>query len=277
MNRERRHGMSRCIRAAFFSPTGSSRALGLAAAATLACELTEPCGESWDWTFPEGREAAHACGAEDVFVFAFPVYAGRIPQLLLPVLSRLEGRGARAVVLAVYGNRHYDDALLEAVDELSAHGFSVVAAAAFVARHSLTPKVGAGRPDLADMTQLKEFARKTARLIAAGTTATPATVAVPGNRPYRVLPPSADIRPKTLESCTRCGLCASLCPVRVINPEDPGEVSQGCLRCCACVNACPERAKYFDDPRVDKVVAMLESACLARREPEVFFAPAAGA
>ena len=112
--------MSKCIRAAFFSPTGSSRALSLAAAATLACELTEPCGESWDWTFPEGREAARACDAEDVLVFAFPVYAGRIPQLLIPVLSRLQGGGARAVVLAVYGNRHYDDALREAVDKRTA-------------------------------------------------------------------------------------------------------------------------------------------------------------
>ena len=143
--------MSKCIRAAFFSPTGSSRALSLAAAATLACELTEPCGESWDWTFPEGRATARTCGKEDVLVFAFPVYAGRVPQLLLPVLSRLEGGGARAVVIAAYGNRHYDDALLEAVDTLTARGVSVVAAGAFVACHSLTPKVGTGRPDSADM------------------------------------------------------------------------------------------------------------------------------
>ena len=259
----------------FFSPTGSSRSMAQETARVLEQELTQNMplarGDDWDWTFPEGRAAAHTLGAEDVLVFAFPVYAGRIPPLLVEPLKRLAGQGTRAVLLAVYGNRHYDDALLEAVDLFVANGFSVPAAGAFVAEHSMTAKVGAGRPDAEDMAAIADFARRAARIIASEKRA---TVAVPGNRPYKALPPAADIRPQTLDSCTQCGLCASVCPMRVIDADNAAQVAQGCLRCCACVKICPEQAKYFDNPQVDKIVAMLESNCHERREPEVFFAVA---
>lgn len=259
----------------FFSPTGSSRSMAQETARVLEQELTQNMplarGDDWDWTFPEGRAAAHTLGAEDVLVFAFPVYAGRIPPLLVEPLKRLAGQGTRAVLLAVYGNRHYDDALLEAVDLFVANGFSVPAAGAFVAEHSMTAKVGAGRPDAEDMAAIADFARRAARIIASEKRA---TVAVPGNRPYKALPPAADIRPQTLDSCTQCGLCASVCPMRVIDADNAAQVAQGCLRCCACVKICPEQAKYFDNPQVDKIVAMLESNCRERREPEVFFAVA---
>ena len=259
----------------FFSPTGSSRSMAQETARVLEQELTQNMplvrGDDWDWTFPEGRAAAHTLGAEDVLVFAFPVYAGRIPQVLMEPLARLAGQGARAVLLAVYGNRHYDDALLEAVDLFAAHGFSVPAAGAFVAEHSMTAKVGTGRPDAEDMAAIADFARNAASVISCGKSA---TVAVPGNRPYKALPPAADIRPQTLDSCTQCGLCVSVCPVRVIDADNAAQVAQGCLRCCACVKICPEQAKYFDNPQVDKIVAMLESNCRDRREPEIFFAAA---
>lgn len=268
--------MGASIHTVYFSPTGSSRDMARKVASVLAQELAQELTQKldvtragdWDWTFPEGRAASHSVGPDDVLVFAFPVYAGRIPRLLLEPLARLSGQGARAVLLAVYGNRHYDDALLEAVDLFSASNFSVPAAGAFVAEHSLTAKVGAGRPDAEDMAALTDFARSAARIIAGGASA---NVAVPGNRPYKALPPEADIRPETLDSCTQCGVCVSVCPMRVIDSDNPAHVEQGCLRCCACVKICPEQAKYFDNPQVDKIVAMLESSCRERREPEVFF------
>lgn len=267
--------MTPSLHTVFFSPTGSSRGIAQEVARVLAQELAKNMalarGDNWDWTFPEGRAATHTLGPEDVLVFAFPVYAGRIPPLLMEPLARLAGLGARAVPLAVYGNRHYDDALLEAVDLFAANGFSVPAAGAFVAEHSMTAKVGAGRPDAEDMTAIADFARNAASVISRGKSA---TVAVPGNRPYKALPPAADIRPQTLDSCTQCGLCASVCPARVIDADNAAHVAQGCLRCCACVKICPEQAKYFDNPQVDKIVAMLESNCRERREPEVFFATA---
>jgi len=261
--------MSANIHAVFFSPTGSSRRMAQKVASGMAQKLPLTCADDWDWTFPEGRAANHRVSLGDVLVFAFPVYAGRIPQLLLEPIARLAGQGAHVVLLAVYGNRHYDDALLEAADLFIARNFSIPAAGAFVAEHSLTSRVGAGRPDAEDMAKLADFAGKAAQRIASKIRA---DVVVPGNRPYRVLPPAADIRPETLDSCTQCGLCASVCPMRIIDSSDAALVAQGCLRCCACVKVCPEKAKYFSNPQVDKIVSMLESSCLERREPEVFFA-----
>lgn len=267
--------MTLSLHTVFFSPTGSSRRIAQETARVLEQELAQNMAlardDDWDWTFPEGRAAARTPGPEDVLLFAFPVYAGRIPQVLMEPLARLAGHGARAIPLAVYGNRHYDDALLEAVDLFVANGFSVPAAAAFVAEHSMTAKIGAGRPDAQDMAAIADFARNAASVISRGKSA---TAAVPGNRPYKALPPAADIRPQTLDSCTQCGLCVSVCPVRVIDADNAAQVAQGCLRCCACVKICPEQAKYFDNPHVDKIVAMLEGNCRERREPEVFFAAA---
>lgn len=257
------------IHAVYFSPTGSSRALAQEAASVLAQQLSQPHAEDWDWTFPEGRAAAYPVSAGDVLVFAFPVYAGRVPQLLLEPLGRLAGQGAHVVPLAVYGNRHYDDALLEAVELLSVQQFSVLAAGAFVAEHSYTHKVGTGRPDAQDKSTLAEFACMAASRIAQGPGA---RVQVAGTRPYKALPPAVDIRPKTLDVCTGCGLCASVCPVRVISDAAPSKTAPGCVRCCACIKICPEQARFFDDPLMTKIVGMLETNCLARREPETFFA-----
>lgn len=266
--------MSASVHTVYFSPTGSSRKMAQQVANVLAQQLGLAHAEDWDWTFPEGRAATRSVGVEDVLVFAFPVYAGRIPQLLVEPLMRLAGQGASAVLLAVYGNRHYDDALLEVTDLFAARQFYVPAAGAFVAEHSLTAKVGAGRPDAEDMAALAGFAHTAASVIA-NKKRTVATV--PGNRPYRALPPAADVRPLTTDSCTQCGLCANACPVRVIDFDNAAQVAPGCLRCCACVKICPEEAKYFSNPQVDKVVAMLESTCLERRAPEMFFADEGGA
>ena len=100
--------MTPSLHTVFFSPTGSSRKMAQETARALAQELAQNMalarGNDWNWTFPEGRAAAHTLGPEDVLVFAFPVYAGRIPQVLVEPLARLAGHGARAILLAVYGN-----------------------------------------------------------------------------------------------------------------------------------------------------------------------------
>lgn len=110
--------MNRTIHTLFFSPTHSSREIARTLADGLAVSLG---GEQKirDLTFPPEREESLDCAPGDVLVFAFPVYAGRVPQLLEAPLARVRGNGATAVVAAVYGNRDYDDALLEAVDLLT--------------------------------------------------------------------------------------------------------------------------------------------------------------
>lgn len=258
--------MSGIMQTVYFSPTGSTRSVTTAVAEGLAALSGKKRAES-DWTLPNGRGKECFCSAEDVLVFGFPVYAGRVPEVLEAPLAGLHGQGTPAVLLAVYGNRHYDDALVEGWDLLHRNGFVVVAAAAFVARHSLTAKVGSGRPDAADMAATKDFARQAASRIAA----TPLRpVAVKGQRPYKERPAAQPVAPETAASCTDCLVCARNCPMGVISTDDPRLVREGCIHCCACVQSCPEQAKFFDDPGIVRITAMLESRCLARREPEFF-------
>ncbi|MGE9986550.1 4Fe-4S dicluster domain-containing protein [Desulfovibrio sp. SGI.169] len=250
----------------FFSPTHSSRGIALALGDGLNAALGMP-QKNRDLTFPAGREKSLNCAPDDILVFAFPVYGGRVPRTLEAPLSRLRGNGATAVIAAVYGNRDYDDALLEAADLLTRQGFTVTAAGAFIAEHSVAPSVGAGRPDAADMAALTDFARRAAAKIAAGK---PTPISVKGKRPYKDRKPATDVRPKTADSCTRCMICVAGCPMRVISRDDPAVVAEGCIRCRACVKFCPERAKFFDDAETAKIREMLESKCLTRREPELF-------
>ncbi len=258
--------MNGTLRTVFFSPTHSSRKIAGMLADALSAALGKP-QESWNLTLPLEREKSLDCGSGDVLLFAFPVYGGRVPQVLEASLSRLRGNGATAVIAAVYGNRDYDDALLEAADLLTRQGCTVVAAGAFIAEHSLAPSVGAGRPDAEDTRVLADFAERAAAKIAAGN---PAPVSVKGKRPYKERGPAADVRPKTTDACSRCMICVEGCPMGVISEDDPAVVTAGCIRCRACVKFCPEGAKYFDDAGTAKIREMLESKCLARREPELF-------
>lgn len=258
--------MNRTIRTLFFSPTHSSKKIALAITNTLSASL-EAKKEVQDLTLPGGRTQIRAWRTGEALVLAFPVYAGRVPLVLEAVLKSLEGCGAPAVIAAVYGNRDYDDALLEAKDLLTQRGFKVIAAAAFIAEHSLTSKVGTGRPDAADMRLVVDFACAAARKIAEPTSA---IITVKGRRPYKERGAAAPLSPKTGPNCTECMICGAGCPMGVISARNPRLVNQGCIRCFACVKACPEGAKYFEDEKIAQFQAMLESKCSARKEPELF-------
>ena len=46
-------------------------------------------------------------------VLAVPVYGGRVPEPALERIRACRGNGTPAVLAAVYGNREFEDALLE--------------------------------------------------------------------------------------------------------------------------------------------------------------------
>lgn len=116
----------------------------------------------------------------DIVILGMPVYAGRIVQSSLKSLRKLEGNGAVAVAVAVYGNRHYDDALIEMVDLLREQGFYVLAGSCFIAQHSLLPLVATERPDKEDYKKIDEFIELCKQKLNAEHT----EIEVPGNRPY---------------------------------------------------------------------------------------------
>lgn len=265
--------MKGTIHTLYFSPTHTSKTTAEAIAAAMAGRL-ELEKVSLDLTTPQAREGEHGFGREDILVFAFPVYGGRIPAMLEPCMKKLHGDNTPAVIAAVYGNRDYDDALLEAADLLLAQGFVPAAAGAFIGEHSFSYKLAAGRPNEADLEAAAQFGIQAADKISANSSAegsvslSPAQI--PGNRPYKERGPAMAIAPLTKDVCTNCMICVKGCPMGIIHADDPSQVDAGCLRCFACVKSCPVHAKYFDDERIAQATAMLESKFADPKEP-VFF------
>lgn len=47
------------------------------------------------------------------------------------------------------------------------------------------------------------------------------------------------------ESCTKCGLCVKICPVKNLRMEEHGvETNEKCMCCYRCINQCPQKAIY---------------------------------
>ena len=246
-----------------FSPTG-----GVAACTEALAAAWEGPWQTVDLTDRGADRSSLAFTAEDLVLAAVPVYAGRVPAPAAERIARLRGNGAAAVALAVYGNRAFEDALLELEDVLLAAGFRCLAGVAALAEHSIARQVAAGRPDEADQAQLRDFGARIRRHLAENGGEQPAKV--PGNRPYRPYG-AVPMRPTAGEDCGGCGLCAAKCPVGAIPAENVKSVDETrCISCMRCIAVCPGGARKLDPAALAAVEAKLKAACGTRRENQLF-------
>ena len=203
---------------------------------------------------------------DDLAVIALPVFAGRVPALAVERLRMVNPHGAKCVVVAVYGNRAYDDALLEMQDVATEMGFRVIAAVGAVAEHSIIRKYGKGRPDADDEQTLRRFAADIMKK-AEGTDCT--MPELPGNRPYKKggkVP-----HPKGRRGCNRCGLCARQCPADAIPLSDPKTVDTAkCISCMKCVSVCPTRVRSLGAVMKFLATQGLKKVCATRKENELY-------
>lgn len=208
---------------------------------------------------------------DELLIVGIPVYAGRIPSMAVERIRRFKSEGARAIAIAVYGNRDYDDALLELSDILAENGFLIISAGAFIAQHSIFPKVGANRPDADDFKQMDLFIEETKNIIGKdGAKLLP--IHIRGNRPYKI-PGSIPIYPSGNKTCKGCGICAKLCPTGAISPDNPKETDESkCIKCGRCIVVCPTQSRQFRGMTYTLASMKFNSAYKVRREPEMFFA-----
>lgn len=264
------------IQCLYFSPCGSAKKLTLAVAQGAAAASSLPL-QLCDLTLPAARQAAGCFAPDTLTIVAFPVYAGRLPNRLLPDLQRiLSGGCGAAVPLVVYGNRSYGDALRELGLLLEQSGFTVIAGAAMVAQHAFAPALASGRPDAGDLAAARAFGAKLPALACAAE-----SISLPGNDPigpyYQPLrtdgAPAVFLKARPVTDpvkCTGCGLCIQRCPVAAIDAADPTLVPGVCIKCQACIQACPQGAKHWEDAAFFSHKAALERDFTARKEAEFY-------
>ena len=218
-----------------FSPTGGTQKV----ADILAAEFA-PTSKTVD-LLDDIRETVFS--ADDICVIAMPAFSGRVPSVCEQRMEKLQGNGARAILVAVFGNRAIDDTLLDMKELALAAGFIPVAAIEAVAEHSILRKFGAGRPDGGDVGELKNFAQKIKAAMETG--AVSADLAVPGNIPHKQRTNGA-MKPYGGATCNSCGLCVWRCPVRAIPKDEPQNVDkEKCISCLHCIAICPRSARHL--------------------------------
>ena len=265
----------------FFSPTGTTEkvvtAISDGMAQNLSCQT-----EAFDFTLPQARTGSDSedsfpkLSPEDLVVFGCPTYAGRLPNLLLKYLHTIRGNEALAVPVVTFGNRNFDNSLIELRDLLQDQEFHTVAAAACSCEHSFSQTLGAGRPDAADLAEIRAFAAQAAEKILHTENNLP-SVQVPGIsseddhggyyqprdrhgvfidirkvKPLtdrnRCLTFSGSLSDMAGQDTGHCSMCAAVCPMGAIDPSDISQVPGICIKCGACIKKCPAQAKYYDDP-----------------------------
>lgn len=267
--------------AVYFSATGTTKRV----VEHIAEKAAEAVGAKFgirDFTLPQARTDVLCFHSNELVIFGTPVIAGRVPNVLLKYLGTISGGGAPAVPVVVYGNRDYDDALIELRDILEEGGLHTVAAAAFIGEHSFSDSLAGGRPDEADLKRAGDFALEVARkvsIMAAPSELAPITVyGTP--KPYRGYYQPRDrqgnpinilkVKPLTRDSCTDCRLCAEICPMGSISFDNVREYTGICIKCGACVKRCPVQAKFYDDAGFLYHRHELEEGFKRRAEPELF-------
>ncbi len=231
-------------------------------------------GKIMDWDITQSiPENDITMEKNELLIAGVPVYAGRIPANIAEAFNKFKGNETPAIIVCVYGNRDYDDALLELKDIVQGNGFKVIAAGAFIGQHSIFPEVGKGRPDGKDMDAMREFANQSIRLLkSTEDIASLPDIVVKGNKPYKT-PGKIPLQPKGNSKCNTCGICVKQCPVQAIPATTPRKtIKEKCISCARCIVVCPQDARHFGGLLYKIAGKKFVKAYSTRKEPETAFA-----
>ena len=257
-----------------FSPTGTTRKVVEAIARGMSPRFVQSVDLTLMPTVPD-----QSLEFEDTLVIlGIPVYSGRIPPEAIRRLEGLKGKNTLGITIVVYGNREYEDALLELRDLVLKAGIKPVAGGAFIGEHSFSNDkrpIAHGRPDKDDIEKAEAFGGSIARKLAEIEISDESgALKIPGNYPYvvRKRKMRSDISPTTdKDLCILCGTCATVCPTGAVSVNDEVITDpEACIMCCACVKNCPTKARAMESPEITRIVEWLYENYHARKEPEIF-------
>lgn len=263
------------VYAIYFSPTGATEKTVVAVARGtglpgIRIDLT-PCKSRVNYS--------RSFMQNEIAVIGMPVYNGRLPGKTDTFFSCLQGSQTPAVAVVVYGNRDYEDALVELKMNLEERGFKVIAGAAFIGQHTFSKNIAAGRPDESDLAAARDFGQKALLNIDKAYTG---TLTVRGNYPYRTekFDPilltgeyTGWAQVGTAADCDFCGRCEDECPWGAITIDDNVLINYSkCMRCFRCIKNCHLKATKVIDPQFKDFIKDFEEQMEGRRcEPEMFY------
>ncbi len=258
----------------YFSPTNTTRTILEEIAKGLGREMTTVI----DMTPPQNRKKEVYKLTTGPVLMGAPVHAGRLPKDAADCFKRIQASGNPAILTVLYGNREFEDALLELKNIAIECGLRPVAAGAFIGEHSYSSKkypIAQSRPDSADLKIAFSFGQQITDLIGKGEPQEKTgSIQVPGNFPYREgMGRGASPCIEVSEACDDCGICLSVCPKQAINAIDHYSViAERCIFCCSCIKSCPLEARVIKEGPIHEKAKWLHENYSKRKEPELFFA-----
>lgn len=260
------------VKLVYFSPTGTTQKILESIARGTGIE---DIGRI-PLTLPQDARKPAARFTDELVIIGAPVYGGRLPVDAVTRFQQLKADNTPAILIVLYGNREFEDALLELKNLAVELGFTPLAAGAFIGEHSFATKefpIAKGRPDDPDLQKAMDFGKKIRdRITSLKSSDSRTDLEIPGRFPYEGGVRAMAVSPVTNEdTCTLCGTCAGVCPTAAISVNSSVETKvELCIRCCACIKNCPEEARVWEDAMMETITKWLYENCSARKEPQIF-------
>lgn len=234
----------------YFSPTGTTKRITNEIAHAIHSKRVKVI----DCTKPATRAGESLTFYNELVILGTPVHYGRVPLKIADYFTTFNAEKTPAVLVVTYGNRAFEDALIELHDVAVNAGFSPIAAGAFIGEHAYSSEA----VPIAHVEHLDEIE----------------ALRVPKNTAYRErwTPRTMPGVPTTKgKLCIQCGRCTEACPTGAIHRDGLTKTDkQKCLLCCACIKACPSGARAIRNPLFNVGVRILSQFWRMRREPETY-------
>ena len=251
----------------FFSPTGTTKKIVTAISTSLNIKNNNEINLTNEYSDLNIINIP----STSIAIIGIPVYRGGLPFEAVKRLNQISGKKTPAIINVIYGNRDYDNALIELKQIISRQGFVPIAEGAFIGEHSFSSReypIAANRPDKKDLESALTFGQMISKKINSQDWTTSELskqdyIDIKKKEPLRVSP-IVDIN-----LCDNCGRCKMSCPTgSIINSLGKITTKQEtCITCMACVKTCHNNARSIQDQKLLNIIKMLHDNNQKRKEP----------